>query len=114
MSGYNRCEDEDVQVISVEAPILFTKMCELFILELTIRSWLHVEENKRQTLQKNDIAVVITRMNIFDFLVDIVPRDEIKDEVAALGRIVAHLDLMIRLRSLRNTRENSSREERRK
>ncbi|XVE56570.1 hypothetical protein DITRI_Ditri04bG0022000 [Diplodiscus trichospermus] len=79
--------DEDVRMISAEAPILFAKACELFILELTIRSWLHSEENKRRTLQKNDIAAAITRTDIFDFLVDIVPRDEIKDE-AGLGGMV--------------------------
>ncbi|XP_059657416.1 nuclear transcription factor Y subunit C-1-like [Cornus florida] len=78
--------DEDVRMISAEAPILFAKACELFILELTIRSWLHAEENKRRTLQKNDIAAAITRTDIFDFLVDIVPRDEIKDE-AGLGMV---------------------------
>ncbi|CAI9090066.1 OLC1v1024756C1 [Oldenlandia corymbosa var. corymbosa] len=77
--------DEDVRMISAEAPILFAKACELFILELTIRSWLHAEENKRRTLQKNDIAAAITRTDIFDFLVDIVPRDEIKEEAAGLG-----------------------------
>ncbi|XP_051148075.1 nuclear transcription factor Y subunit C-1-like isoform X2 [Andrographis paniculata] len=80
--------DEDVRMISAEAPILFAKACELFILELTIRSWIHAEENKRRTLQKNDIAAAITRTDIFDFLVDIVPRDEIKDEATALGGIV--------------------------
>ncbi|WOL01724.1 nuclear transcription factor Y subunit C-1 [Canna indica] len=72
--------DEDVRMISAEAPILFAKACELFILELTIRSWLHAEENKRRTLQKNDIAAAISRTDIFDFLVDIVPREEIKEE----------------------------------
>ncbi|GKV05494.1 hypothetical protein SLEP1_g17497 [Rubroshorea leprosula] len=79
--------DEDVRMISAEAPILFAKACELFILELTIRSWLHAEENKRRTLQKNDIAAAITRTDIFDFLVDIVPRDEIRDETG-LGAMV--------------------------
>lgn len=77
--------DEDVRMISAEAPILFAKACELFILELTIRSWLHAEENKRRTLQKNDIAAAITRTDIFDFLVDIVPREEIKEEEGASG-----------------------------
>lgn len=76
--------DEDVRMISAEAPILFAKACELFILELTIRSWLHAEENKRRTLQKNDIAAAITRTDIFDFLVDIVPREEVRDD-AGLG-----------------------------
>ena len=43
--------------------------CEMFILELTLRSWNHSEENKRRTLQRNDIAAAITRTDIFDFLV---------------------------------------------
>ena len=43
--------------------------CEMFILELTLRSWSHSEENKRRTLQRNDIAAAITRTDIFDFLV---------------------------------------------
>ncbi|KAL6989668.1 hypothetical protein U1Q18_015419 [Sarracenia purpurea var. burkii] len=75
--------DEDVRMISAEAPIVFSRACEMFILELTLRSWNHAEENKRRTLQKNDIAAAITRTSIFDFLVDIVPRDDPKDEVLA-------------------------------
>eukprot|EP00262_Sarcandra_glabra_P002649 TRINITY_DN13055_c0_g1_i2.p1 TRINITY_DN13055_c0_g1~~TRINITY_DN13055_c0_g1_i2.p1 ORF type:complete len:247 (+),score=43.13 TRINITY_DN13055_c0_g1_i2:239-979(+) len=73
--------DEDVRMISAEAPVIFAKACEMFILELTVRSWNHTEENKRRTLQKNDIAAAITRTDIFDFLVDIVPREELKDEM---------------------------------
>lgn len=77
--------DEDVRMISAEAPVVFARACEMFILELTLRSWNHTEENKRRTLQKNDIAAAITRTDIFDFLVDIVPREDLKDEV--LGSI---------------------------
>ena len=29
--------DEDVRMISAEAPVLFAKACEIFILELTLR-----------------------------------------------------------------------------
>ncbi|KAL9667128.1 hypothetical protein QQ045_001477 [Rhodiola kirilowii] len=61
-----------------------TKACEIFILEMTIRLWLHAEENKRCMLQKNDIAAAIKRTDIFDFLVDIVPRDEMKEEVLGM------------------------------
>ncbi|CBI15691.3 unnamed protein product, partial [Vitis vinifera] len=43
-------------------------------------------DEDRRTLQKNDIAAAITRTDIFDFLVDIVPRDEIKDE-GGLGMV---------------------------
>ncbi|XP_022861768.1 nuclear transcription factor Y subunit C-9-like [Olea europaea var. sylvestris] len=75
--------DEDVRMISAEAPVIFARACEMFILELTLRAWNHTEENKRRTLQKNDIAAAITRTEIFDFLVDIVPREDLKDEVFA-------------------------------
>ena len=78
--------DEDVRMISSEAPVLFAKACEMFILELTLRSWIHSEENKRRTLQRNDIAAAITKTDIFDFLVDIVPRDDFKEEVGAILR----------------------------
>ena len=31
--------DEDVRMISAEAPVVFAKACEMFILELTMRTW---------------------------------------------------------------------------
>jgi len=71
-------------MIAGEAPVLFAKACEMFILELTLCSWIHTEENKWQTLQRNDIAGAITRGDIFDFLVDIVPQDKLKDEDLAI------------------------------
>ena len=52
-----------------ERPCPSLQACEMFILELTLRSWNHSEENKRRTLQRNDIAAAITRTDIFDFLV---------------------------------------------
>ena len=38
-------------MISAEAPVLFAKACEMFIHELTLRAWIHTDENKRRTLQ---------------------------------------------------------------
>ena len=35
--------DEDVKMISAEAPVLFGKACEMFIHELTMRAWIHTE-----------------------------------------------------------------------
>uniref|UniRef100_A0A7N0V280 Core Histone H2A/H2B/H3 domain-containing protein n=1 Tax=Kalanchoe fedtschenkoi TaxID=63787 RepID=A0A7N0V280_KALFE len=75
--------DEDVRMISAEAPIIFARACEMFILELTLRAWNHTEENKRRTLQKNDIAAAVNRTDIFDFLVDILPKEDLKDEALA-------------------------------
>lgn len=43
--------DEDVKMISAEAPVLFAKAAEMFIEELTLRAWIHTEDNKRRTLQ---------------------------------------------------------------
>jgi nuclear transcription factor Y gamma len=70
--------DDDVKMISAEAPVLFAKAAEMFITELTMRAWIHTEDNKRRTLQRNDIAMAITKYDQFDFLIDIVPRDDIK------------------------------------
>ncbi|XP_075853194.1 nuclear transcription factor Y subunit gamma isoform X3 [Microcebus murinus] len=65
-------------MISAEAPVLFAKAAQIFITELTLRAWIHTEDNKRRTLQRNDIAMAITKFDQFDFLIDIVPRDELK------------------------------------
>uniref|UniRef100_A0A8C7XBV1 Nuclear transcription factor Y subunit gamma n=1 Tax=Oryzias sinensis TaxID=183150 RepID=A0A8C7XBV1_9TELE len=70
--------DEDVKMISAEAPVLFAKAAQIFITELTLRAWIHTEDNKRRTLQRNDIAMAITKFDQFDFLIDIVPRDDLK------------------------------------
>ena len=63
-------------MISQEAPLLFMKACELFILEITMRAWAVTEEQKRRTLQKGDVRVAIVQSDMYDFLIDIVPREE--------------------------------------
>lgn len=40
-------------MISAEAPVLFAKAAEIFITELSLRAWVHTEDNKRRTLQVN-------------------------------------------------------------
>lgn len=64
--------DEDVKMISSETPVLFAKACEMFILEITRRSWVYTVENKRRTLQKSDISDSILHTVIFDFLEDVI------------------------------------------
>eukprot|EP00457_Paulinella_chromatophora_P008144 gb/GEZN01008173.1/.p1 GENE.gb/GEZN01008173.1/~~gb/GEZN01008173.1/.p1 ORF type:complete len:296 (+),score=66.50 gb/GEZN01008173.1/:44-931(+) len=68
--------DEDVRMISAEAPVLFSKACELFILDLTMRAWSHTDQSKRRTLQRNDVAEAIAADEMFDFLIDVVPVEE--------------------------------------
>jgi nuclear transcription factor Y gamma len=60
--------DEDVRMISAEAPVLFAKACELFILDLSIRAWGAAEKTKRRTLQKEDVDAAINNTDVFDFL----------------------------------------------
>jgi nuclear transcription factor Y, gamma len=76
--------DEDVKMISAEAPILFAKGCDIFITELTMRAWIHAEESKRRTLQRSDIAQAISKSDMFDFLIDIVPREVANQHSAAI------------------------------
>ena len=64
--------DEDVRMISAEAPVLFAKACELFILDLSIRAWNYSQLHKRRTLQKEDVREAIQKTDIFDFLVDVI------------------------------------------
>ncbi|GAM20681.1 hypothetical protein SAMD00019534_038560 [Acytostelium subglobosum LB1] len=57
----------------MRVPILLAKACDLFIQDLTTRSWVHTEVGKRKTLHKTDVAHAIARNEAYDFLVDVVP-----------------------------------------
>ena len=61
-------------MIAGEAPVLLGKACELLIKELTVRAWKHTERNRRRTLQRQDIHAAVGESEVFDFLIDIVPR----------------------------------------
>lgn len=65
--------DEDVRMISAEAPVLFAKACEMFVLELSLRAWVASERAKRKTLQREDIDYAIAHTEIFDFLAGLQP-----------------------------------------
>mmetsp|Transcript_18900 Transcript_18900/g.27889 ORF Transcript_18900/g.27889 Transcript_18900/m.27889 type:complete len:317 (+) Transcript_18900:56-1006(+) len=63
-------------MISGDAPIVLSKAAELFISELTLRAGGQTEENKRRTLQRHDICTAVGKVDTYDFLIDIIPRDE--------------------------------------
>ncbi|XP_027771212.1 nuclear transcription factor Y subunit C-2-like [Solanum pennellii] len=62
--------DKDVRMIATESPVLLAKACELFIQELTLRSWFKAEENHRRILKKDDVTDVIMETDTLDFLLD--------------------------------------------
>ncbi|KAI0771660.1 histone-fold-containing protein [Trametes elegans] len=68
--------DPEVKMIAADAPILFCKACEIFIAEITARAFIIADSNKRRTLSRADIAKALSKSDQFDFLIDIVPRDE--------------------------------------
>jgi nuclear transcription factor Y gamma len=64
--------DEDVRMISAETPVMFAKACEMFILELTLRSKCYVESQaEKSALGKESIQLAIQNTPTFDFLVDL-------------------------------------------
>ncbi|KAF3448540.1 hypothetical protein FNV43_RR09253 [Rhamnella rubrinervis] len=66
---------DDVKMISGEAPIVFSKACELFIQELTKRSWMLTLQGKRRIVHKEDVASAVIATDVFDFLVTLVSDD---------------------------------------
>ena len=51
-----------------------------------MRAWIHAEENKRRTLQRSDIASALAKSDMFDFLIDIVPREEAASHAKRSGQ----------------------------
>ena len=63
--------DDDVRMIRAEAPVLFAKACELFILELTLRSYHFTGAKARNNLTKEDVQETVNKTGMYDFLVEI-------------------------------------------
>ncbi len=63
-------------MISAEAPILLAKACEMFIIEMTHKAYYYAKKHQRKTLQRSDIAAAIMDTEVYDFLLDIMPREE--------------------------------------
>ena len=64
--------DQDVRMISAETPVIFARACEMFIMDITIRSTQFAEyDNERLVLTKKSILDTIKNTDIFDFLMEI-------------------------------------------
>lgn len=67
-------------MISADTPVVFAKACEIFIMELSLRAWMHTKENRRRTLQRNDVANAIRDEDLLGFLKDMVPMETQQEE----------------------------------
>ena len=56
--------------------IEYSHLSIVFIAEITGRAFIVADSNKRRTLSRADIAKALTKSDHFDFLIDIVPREE--------------------------------------
>lgn len=65
--------DEDVRMISSEAPALLSRASELFIMEITRKAWARSQGYRRRTLHRDDIGELVARTPLYDFLLDVVP-----------------------------------------
>lgn len=50
-------------------------------MDITFRALMHTNLSKRKTLQRSDIATTINSSEMFDFLIDIIPREETDKEL---------------------------------
>lgn len=49
----------------------------VFIAEITARAFIIADADKRRTLSRSDIAKAIGKSDQFDFLIDIIPREDV-------------------------------------
>lgn len=78
--------DREVKMVANEVPVVFSKACEMFILEMTLKAWNSTEADKRRTLQRCDLAAAVKQTDVFDFLVDVIRRDDkVKDNAPPRG-----------------------------
>ena len=56
---------------------------------------LNAEESKRRTLQRSDIGNGIKKVDMFDFLVDIIPRDDKPIKNEKVGKSHVHYNCYI-------------------
>ncbi|KAM0674129.1 CCAAT- binding transcription factor component [Gurleya vavrai] len=66
--------EENVKMMASEVPILFSKITEVFIEELTARAWFNTEDNKRRIVQRSDLSAAVRTSDMYDFLIYIIPR----------------------------------------
>lgn len=67
--------EQEVSKVASEVPVMFSKISEIFIEELTLRAWMHTEESKRRILQRGDICAAAKASDVFDFLIYLIPRN---------------------------------------
>ncbi|KAK0558455.1 CCAAT- binding transcription factor component [Tilletia horrida] len=67
--------NDEVSMVSSEAPVLLARACEILIADLTSRAFLIADSHRRRTVQRSDVRDAIAQTDVFDFAIDILPRE---------------------------------------
>ncbi|KAE9551305.1 hypothetical protein FO519_005485 [Halicephalobus sp. NKZ332] len=100
-------ENAAQQMISSEAPVMLSTAAEFLIEEMTLRAWLHTEQNRRKTIQKSDVSQGISGCEMFDFLIDIIPKDELRQKAEEVNETRQSNGLEGQLQYLYTTEDGS-------
>lgn len=60
--------EEGIKNIAVEVPLLYSKITEVFIEDLTIKAWHFTEKSKRCIIKYEDMLKAVKSSDIYDFL----------------------------------------------
>ncbi|XP_063936297.1 nuclear transcription factor Y subunit C-2-like [Daucus carota subsp. sativus] len=62
--------DNDIRMIVQETVAVFAKTCEMFILDTTSQAWINNEKDGRRNVQKKDIALFATHLNLLKLAIN--------------------------------------------
>lgn len=60
-------------MVNGDAPALFSKACEYFVLELTVRAWIRTQSCTRETIMGCDFFEAVRKSETYGFLINRVP-----------------------------------------
>jgi len=64
------------KMISGETPVLLSFACQIFTAELSARAYAEALSTRRRTVQRSDVVRATTKDEMYDFLIDLLPREE--------------------------------------
>jgi len=65
------CAEKGKMMMTSDTPTFLTKACEIFVQELSVRSWVCASSHNRSTILDSDIAEAIASIESYDFLNDV-------------------------------------------
>ncbi len=93
-AAINDVKNSGPLLIASDSLIIMSKAVEMMIKELTARAWRHTRRSKKNTVSNQFIREAVMESEVYDFLIDIVPRSEVRRQGRAGdagGRTSSHV-----------------------